>query len=156
MSPLPALENIKQALALVNAIARSPLPNRVLPDAIGLLANSVGRAALGATLFQSLGERWRETLQAHVDKNGKWTKFEVVYTPVAPPPVFWEYNCGQCFAFIREGRTCRWVTEQGFPNPGEIHPQGWCAVWMPLDGEKPLSFLGKVPWFLREPAPAIP
>lgn len=131
--------------------------NPVLPDIVWLLVNSVGRAALGATLVQGLGDRWREGLQAYVDRNGKLTKFEAAYTPVAPPPVFWEYNCGQCFAFQRgEPSLCRWVSEAGFPNPGQIHPQGWCAIWMPLEGARPLSFLGRVPWFLREPAPAIP
>ena len=130
--------------------------SRVIPDVVWLAANSVGRAALGATLVPGLGEKWRANVQAHVDRNGKFTKFEAFYTPVAPPPVFWEYNCGQCFAFQREPRTCLWVSEKGIPNPGIIHPQGWCAVWMPLDGDKPLSYIGRVPWFLREPAPALP
>jgi len=130
--------------------------DRILPDLLFLLVNSIGRAALGATLAPGLGDRWRDTLGAYVDRNGKFSKFEVAYSPVAPPPVFWEYNCGQCFAFLRESRTCRWVGEQGWPNPGQIHPQGWCAIWMPLDGVKPLGYIGRVPWFLREPAPAFP
>ena len=128
----------------------------ILPDVFYLLLNSIGRAALGATVMPGLGEEWRDALQAHVNRNGKLTKFEALYTPVTPPPVFWEYNCGQCFAFLRETLTCKWVSEVSFPNPGQIHPQGWCAVWMPLDGARPLGYLGRLPWFLKEPAPAFP
>lgn len=129
---------------------------RILPDLFYLLVNSVGRAALGATIAPGLDKEWRESLEDHVAKNGKLTKFEAGYTPIAPPPVFWEYNCGGCIAFERETSTCKWVKEEGFPNPGIIHPQGWCAVFMPPDGERPLSWVGRVPWFVKEKPPALP
>jgi len=129
---------------------------RILPNAIYLLLNSVGRAALGATVSKGLGQEWTEALQEYVDQNGKFSKFGVLYSPVAVPPVFWEYNCGECRAFERETMTCKWVDEAGFPNPGKIHPQGWCSVWMPLEGKRPLSWVGKTPWFLREPRPEFP
>ena len=129
---------------------------RILPDVIYLFLNSVGRAAAGATVKEGLGEEWRGTLQSYVDRNGKFTKFETLYLPISLPPLFWEYNCGQCFAFQRETQTCKWVKEEGFPNPGIIHPQGWCTVWMPLEGATPFSYIGKIPWFLREKPPAFP
>ena len=129
---------------------------KIIPDVFYLTVNSIARAAIGATFKPGLGEEWRDSVQAYVDKNGKFSKFEALYTPIAPPPVYWEYNCGQCWAFIRPTLTCKWVKEMGFPNPGQIHPQGWCSVWMPLDGVKPLSYIGKKPWFLVEKPPAVP
>ena len=129
---------------------------RVLPNVFYLLVNSVGRAALGVTLVKGLGDEWRDTLQSYVDRNGKITKFEVAYSPVAPPPVFWEYNCGECVAFLRDEKQCKWVDVEGLINPGIIHPQGWCVIWMPKDGERQFSYVGKVPWFIRETAPIFP
>ena len=127
----------------------------ILPDLLWLLANSIGRAALGATLVPGLGE-WASELQNYVDRNGKFSKFMVAYSPVAPPPVFWDYICGECRVYERDKRTCKWVSESGFPQDGEIHPAAWCAVWTPKEGERPFSWVGKVPWFLREPQPVFP
>ena len=129
---------------------------RLLPDALFLLLNSVIRAALGATLKPGMGDEWRSTLEDYVRANGKLAKFAVVYSPVAPFPVFWEYHCGNCFAFERPTLTCRWVNEKGWPNPAIIHSQGWCVIWMPKEGVPPLNYIGRLPWLLREPLPAFP
>lgn len=129
---------------------------RILPDLIYLLLNSIGRAALGVTLVKGMGEEWRSKLSDYVRVNGKFTKFEVFYSPVAPFPVFWEYNCGNCWAFERPTLTCKWVVEKGWPNPEVIHSQGWCVVWMPRAGDPPFGYLGKIPWLFREPPPAFP
>jgi len=129
---------------------------RILPDALHLIFSSIGRAALGATIFPGLGDQWRDTVQSYVDRNGKWTKFQTIYSPIAPLPAFWEYPCATCWAFERETRTCKWVSERGFPNPGIIHEQGWCIVWVPLEGDPPFSYVGKLPWFVREPPPVFP
>lgn len=129
---------------------------RILLNVVYLLLNSVGRAAIGATVVPGLGDEWRDAIDDYVEVNGKVTKRAVLYSPVAPPPVFWEYNCGNCWAFERETQRCKWVTEQGWPNPGIIHPQGWCVIWVPREGDPPLSYLGRLPWFLREQVPVIP
>ena len=131
-------------------------PPRIIPDVVWLLANSIGRAALGATIIPGLGERWREAVEKQVRLMGKYTKFEVVYSPVDPTPVFWEYNCGNCFAFERSPLTCKWVQEKGWPNVDVIHSQGWCVIWLPKVGDPPLSYLGRIPWLLREPPPKFP
>ena len=128
----------------------------IIPDLLLLLVNSVGRAALGATLVTGLGEKWVAVLEDYVNRNGKFSKFAVAYSPIAPPPVFWEYNCGSCRAFQKEQQRCRWVSEEGFPQPQEIHPAAWCAIFMPLEGERPLTWVGRTPWFIREPMPKFP
>ncbi len=129
---------------------------RPIPDLFYLVANSVGRAAAGVTIKPGLGDRWRHDIESYVLKNGKFSKFETAYSPISPPPVFWEYNCGQCFAFQRATLTCKWVSEQGLVNPGKISPVGWCAIWMPMPGVKPFTYVGKLPWFLRERLPVFP
>lgn len=129
---------------------------RILPDVIYLFLNSAGRAALSATVKPGLVEEWRQDLESYVERNGKFTKFSVSYLPIAVPPLFWEYNCGQCYHFIRDEMKCKTVSEAGFPNPGTINPQGWCVIWLPKDGVMPFSYIGKIPWFLREKPPAFP
>lgn len=119
-------------------------------DSLYLAINSIVRTALGQRA------EWNKKIQTYIDLNGKFTKVEAIYTPIAPPAVLWEYSCGECIAFQRETFTCRWVSEKGYPNLNKIHPQGWCVIWMPKEGVVPLSYIGKVPWVLREPPPEFP
>lgn len=103
-----------------------------------------------------LASAWKKEIESYVAEEGKLSKFEAAYLPFAPPPVFWEYTCASCIAFEREKKQCKWVTEKGIPNPGIIHPQGWCDIWMPLAEEKRFSYLQRKPHVLSEPLPIFP
>ena len=74
-------------------------------------------------------------INSRVSSEGKFPKWQVIYMPFSPPPVFWEYRCDKCRWWQPEGR-CRVVE-------GEIEPQGWCVIWMPPDGVKPFTWVRK-------------
>jgi len=129
----------------------------VFQDEIEFAIQSLS-SAVGASLLEKpqLTEEWKRHLDKVVAKDGKFHKMKVAYTPLAPPPVFWEYNCASCIIFDAKRKTCKWVNEWGFPNPGEIHPQAWCVLWMPKHSDKPLSFLQRLPSIFTEDLPIFP
>ena len=118
----------------------------ILPDVISLLAKSVATAALDATIKPGVLDPWVNALEQHVVKNGKFSKFSVMYAPVQPPPFFWDYNCQNCTAF-QEPNKCKWV--EGFIARG-----GWCAIQIHQPGVKqfswPARFIKQVPGWLKE------
>ena len=117
-------------------------PRPLLPDALALTFNSIILAAADATgLAPGAGEEWVQGLEAHVARNGLFSKFSVVYLPFQPPPAAWDYNCGRC-RFWKEPAPgealggCTLVS-------GQIARGGWCAVWSPPKGTAPFT------WFPR-------
>jgi hypothetical protein len=105
---------------------------KIIPDLLWLLGNSIGRAALNATLSPGVLEPWTSELDRYVQANGQFSKFEVGYLPVSPPPVFWDYKCRKCAKFI-EPNGCQWVA-------GEISRIGWCSIWTPPADYKAFSW----------------
>jgi hypothetical protein len=98
---------------------------KIIPDLLWLLGNSIGRAALNATLSPGVLEPWTSELDHYVQANGQFSKFAVGYLPVSPPPVFWDYKCKKCRSWIMPN-ACNLVA-------GAIAPIGWCACWTPPD-----------------------
>lgn len=84
--------------------------------------------------------------EAHDRPNGKFGKKEAVYSPQSPlPPTLWKMNCGRC-RFWEEGEPgepgqCHIVGRDDDSFGGEaIHYRGWCAYWMPPEGEPPFAW----------------
>lgn len=96
---------------------------KVLPDVIFLVTNSIGRAALNATIQPGLLQPWVEELDRYVQANGRFSQFSVAYLPFSPPPLFWDYKCKKCLKFLIPD-ACAWVE-------GKIAPSGWCSIWVP-------------------------
>lgn len=79
---------------------------------------------------------------------GKISKFDTYYLPQSVfSPGLWEYKCGTC-RFYNErrakgnvGGTCDVVGQDGDPFGGErIHPDAWCASWLPEEGRSWLEW----------------
>jgi len=125
----------------------------LLPDALALTFNSIVLAFAEATgIAPGAGEEWVQALEEYVAREGLFSKFAVVYTPVQPPPFFWDYNCGRC-RFWKEpasGETLGGCTLVS----GQIARGGWCGVWMPPQGVPPFTWpariLADIPSFLTE------
>lgn len=98
----------------------------MLPDVVYLLTNSIGRAALSATLTPGALKPWVDEVDAFVSREGKFSKFSVAYFPLGPPPFFWDYKCYKCGRF-QSGGTCAWVS-------GDIGRHAWCSIWVPAPG----------------------
>ena len=111
-----------------------------------MLTQSVGRAALNATVQPGALEPWLAQVEETVRTSGKFAKLQVAYFTLAPPPFFWNYSCARCRAYIANAQapemagTCRWVR-------GDISPAGWCAVWLPKeeDEKRPFAWVTTVP-----------
>ena len=133
-----------------------------LPDTLYLLVNSIGLPAADAVgLAPGRGEEWAQALEAYVAQAGKFSKLDIVYVPVQPPPFFWDYNCGRC-KYWTEPNGCTLVE-------GWVARGGWCAIYMPPAGVKPFTWpvrviqdaprwLAEAPqafqnWFQPAPAP---
>ena len=104
----------------------------VLPDLLWLLGNSIGRAALNATLKPGVLDPWITEIDRYVQANGQFSHLAVSYLPVSPPPVFWDYKCRKCLKFS-EPSACLWVG-------GEIKPAGWCSLWVPPSDYKAFTW----------------
>lgn len=119
------------------------MPDRpLLPDALALTVNSIALAAADAVgIAPGKAEEWAQALEGHVRRNGRMSKFSVLYTPVQPPPFFWDYNCARCRYWTEPapGQTLGGCTLVS----GKIARGGWCAVWMPPKGVAPFSWPGR-------------
>lgn len=103
-------------------------------SAVSLLLNTVSRAALDARArpgVASLLQPWISSIRVHIARVGKYSKGAVLYIPLSPPPLFWDYKCKKCGWW--QGGTCGAVA-------GEISPTGWCALWIPPTGYKPFTW----------------
>lgn len=85
--------------------------------------------------------------EAHERPNRKFGKKQALYLPQAPvPPTLWRTSCGRC-RFWEEGEPgkpgrCHIVGREDDPFGGEaIHYRGWCAFWMPPEGEPALAWV---------------
>ncbi len=96
-----------------------------------MLVNSVGRAALDATIRPGLLSPWIARVEALVARDGKFSHQAAGYLPLSPPPAFWDYKCRKCGWW--NGGTCAVVA-------GEIRPGGWCALWTPAPGYKAFTW----------------
>lgn len=97
-----------------------------------LLIKSITTAAANATVSPGVLEEWVQEIEGYVEEHGKYSKQAVAYLPLSPPPVLWDYKCRKC-RFWQEPNSCTVVE-------GEISPRGWCAVWLPPDDYKALSW----------------
>jgi len=104
----------------------------ILRNPLFLAGKSIGLAALNATARPGSLQPWVDELERYVELNGKFPKSSVAYVPFSPPPVFWDYKCRKCRAWV-EPDGCKWVE-------GKISPIGWCAVWLPPDDYRALSW----------------
>jgi len=101
-------------------------------NVLSMLVKSIGLAALDATVSPGVLQPWVNEVEAYVAHNGKFSKFAVLYLPLSPPPVFWDYKCKKCL-WWQEPNGCKVVE-------GDISPQGWCAVWVPPKEYKALTW----------------
>lgn len=107
-----------------------------------MLFKSITIAARNATIQPGVMQAWIDEIEAQVDSQGKFTKSAVGYRTFSPPPVFWDYKCAKCRAWIQleaMGYTvypgqCKWVE-------GEIARNGWCSIWLPPDDKPVLSWI---------------
>ncbi len=86
-----------------------------------------------------VAERLHEA--AHDRPGGKFGKDESLYLPQSPfPPLLWRPKCERC-RFYEDGAPgdpamCHIVGREGDRWGGEaIHPRGWCAYYLPPEGE---------------------
>ncbi len=107
--------------------------NKSLPN---LLITSITKAAANATISPGTLQPWVDDINRRVAEEGKFSKPAVGYIPFSPPPVFWDYKCRKC-RFWQGPDSCQVVE-------GEISPRGWCAIWLPPDDYKALSWPGEL------------
>jgi hypothetical protein len=94
---------------------------RVLPDVVYLAYKSISTAAVSSMKKDHiLLDNWAARLQKMADAEEQFTKMEVAYLDLNPPPVFWDYKCLKCRMFIPYNK-CQIVG-------GDISSQGWCMV----------------------------
>ena len=108
----------------------------LLPDALYLTIASILAAAADATIAPGLALQWIQTLESHVGRNGKLSKFSALYVPLQPPAFVWRYSCDNCHAW-QEPNGCRWVE-------GWIAAGGWCSIFMPKEGDPPFTWPAKL------------
>lgn len=87
--------------------------------------------------------------EAHEQPGGKFSKKQVMYLPQGPiPPTVWRTSCGRC-RFWEEGGPgepgrCHIVGREDDSFGGEdIHYRGWCAFWMPPEGEPAFAWINQ-------------
>lgn len=85
--------------------------------------------------------------EAHRRPNRKFSKEFARYLPQTPlPPMLWRMSCGRC-RFWEEGEIgepgrCHIVGRENDRFGGEaIHYRGWCAYWMPPEGEPAFAWI---------------
>ena len=111
-----------------------------------MLIQSVGLAALNATVRPGVLEPWIAQIEETVQRDGQFTKVQVLYFTASPPPFFWNYQCARCRAYVTDKNdpakagTCRWVR-------GDISPVGWCSIWVPRpeDEQTPFAWVRTIP-----------
>lgn len=111
------------------------------------LSASIYAGALTGTIDSAAADRLDEQLTMESMVLGrKFTKQEVAYLGFHPPPFFWEYRCGRCRFWEKEG-ACEKV---GSPGDERISDVGSCFIWLPPPrAEVPFSWLSRV---LQQPA----
>lgn len=141
------------------AFVSTPDPDEVVPDLGTLLAGPeevntgsflfspgvipatvLGYTAGGEGTLSSIEDVLRE--RANRTDKGKISKFDAFYAPQTPLPFgVWEYKCETCrfYQQPRGGRNgspaCEVVGHEEDWFGGEsVHPEGWCALWMPEAG----------------------
>ena len=97
-----------------------------------LLVKSITKAAANATISPGTLQPWVDDINRRVAEEGKFSKTQVGYIPFSPPPVFWDYKCQKC-RFFQSLDSCTVVD-------GKISPGGWCAIWLPPEDYKALSW----------------
>lgn len=149
---VPAAESVRAYVSVPDA-------DRVVPDLSTLVAGPtetsiesllLGPGTVPATVvgYAAAGDMGTAAVEAEIREwaadldAGKISKLDSFYAPQTPvPPVVWEYVCSTCrFYEPADGDAtaapqCAVVGQEGDPFGGEeIHPDGWCALWMPLEG----------------------
>lgn len=86
-------------------------------------------------------------VDAHEQPTEKFSKKHARYLPQTPlPPTLWRMSCGRC-RFWEEGEVgepgrCHIVGREDDPFGGDaIHYRGWCALWMPPEGEPAFAWV---------------
>lgn len=81
-----------------------------------------------------------EELAMLQDRGHKLGKVEAWYTPLAPLPFFYLYDCSHC-RFWQGPNRCQIVGLPDDPWGGEaIHPFHFCVRWLPLANEPPFDW----------------
>ena len=131
-------DSLKSYISGVALILEPVKGSRMLPDALYLTYKSISTAAFSAIVNRpSVVDAWSRLIEAEVSTFGKLNKLDVVYLDVNPPPVFWDYKCLKCRWWGPKvglvDQTCKVVE-------GIISPNGWCAIWLPPDDYKALTW----------------
>ncbi len=72
----------------------------------------------------------------------KTPKILALYTPIAPPPFIYIYQCNHCRYFI-EPNDCSIVCRKGQPDNNIISPTAWCRLLVNKQEEKPFDWIIK-------------
>lgn len=105
-------------------------------------ATVLGYALGGEETLSEIEDILRE--RAERTDYGKVSKYDAFYLPQTPIPYgVWEYKCSTC-RFYQEGdpdrgkgAKCEVIGHESDWFGGEnVHPDGWCAQWMPYEGQQ--------------------
>lgn len=84
---------------------------------------------------------------ATVEQRGrKFSKLEVLYSPLAPPALAWRYECQTC-RFWQDPNKCSIVGVDDVDTYGPLFggeavgPRHWCALWLSPEAVPPLHWL---------------
>jgi hypothetical protein len=108
---------------------------------IGKLVTAVVAGARTGTINPRAADILEGKINQQVSEQGhKFSKRQVGYIAIFPPPLFWDYRCQECRKF-KETQECEWVA-------GRISEVGWCTISLPKTPvEKPFSWLSRITEF---------
>lgn len=127
------------------------------PDDVSIRSLVLGPATIPGTVgaYAVAGEKGLDAIEDEVRDwatgldAGKVSKYDAYYFPQTPLPFgVWEYACETCRFYVEpedspsgEAR-CEVVGQEGDLFGGQdIHPRGWCALWMPEEGKRWFEFV---------------
>lgn len=79
----------------------------------------------------------RAQLRGRRAAQGQFLKAQVAFMPVTLIlPAAYFYDCADCVFYRQSSKTCELVA-------GNIEPYAWCGLWLPRDGDRPFSWIGR-------------
>lgn len=139
---LPDMDEVAPQIEQLLVWARDIDPEN-FARGLGVPHEAVARYALqGNPGIKKIDRTLRQ--RAREKDGGKFNKATAHYVPQTPLPVgVWEYKCHTCRYYVEpeespSGRPqCEIVGQEHNLFGGEnIHPDAWCALWLPEDGRE--------------------
>lgn len=161
-APMPAIPDEEDVRGYIS----TPDPARVVPDVSELLLGPdeispesllFGPSVVPRTVagYMVAGENGVEDVEEDIREwsadvpGAKISKYDAYYFPQTPLPAgVWEYKCNTCRFYVDPDESsdgeakCEVVGQAGDMLGGEdIHPQAWCALWLPQKGRDWFEFV---------------